>query len=67
MNVSDLRRLIEERQVPFLKVGSRFRFDPRDLDAVMNGEVESTLDRLEVAVDRLQEAIDALTAAESEQ
>ena len=38
LNVSPrfIRRLVEERRVPFYKVGKFVRFDPKDLDGWLN-------------------------------
>jgi excisionase family DNA binding protein len=44
-SLSELYRLIREHRMPFCRVGGRYRFDIRELDAWTHGHA-STLDRL---------------------
>ena len=41
VSVRFMRRLVDERRIPFHKIGTYVRFDPADLDRfVMQGRVE---------------------------
>ena len=44
-SLSELYRLIREHRMPFCRVGGRYRFDRRELDAWMHGHA-SALDQL---------------------